>query len=283
MLHLAVLTVGSPAAAAFQLRWKLAYNALAHAWQSLLYKCMQHVHLASVLLSVPSCGPSWILHPASSHYQPASAFLIWNGCSFEACDWLLGRLFCLWAVFPSIRGFLFFFFSEPPTLPSRLLFTCTWMQSARTQNNHSHCFHFGLFGSFLDLFSFPTHILHIQRRLTAPTVTVEGVTFPVEQLKRLLYSIILQILCAHADRLKWPGWARWYDFWKDRSEESYSCQNNVFLSRHSFSVLVAQSYIQTACTAGSPAKKYEHILHVCERLCVFLCLCVSQYLWLSVA
>lgn len=110
---------------------------------------------------------------------------------------------------PFVVSFFFFFFSEPPTLPSRLLFTCTWMQSARTQNNHSHCFHFGLFGSFLDLFSFPTHILHIQRRLTAPTVTVEGVTFPVEQLKRLLYSIILQILCAHADRLKWPGWARW--------------------------------------------------------------------------
>lgn len=44
---------------------------------------------------------------------------------------------------------------------------------------------------FLDLFSFPTHILCIQRRLTAPTVTVEGVTFPVEQLKRLLYSMIL--------------------------------------------------------------------------------------------
>lgn len=104
------------------------YNVLAHAWKSLRYKCMQHVHLASVLLSVPSCGPSWILHPASSHYQPASACLIWNGCSFEACDWLLGRLFCLWAVFPSIRGFLFF--QSPPAPHSQLLFACTWMHSA---------------------------------------------------------------------------------------------------------------------------------------------------------
>lgn len=236
----------------------------------------------------------------------AECALLWSVLDFTSCILTLSACKCLpYMEWLQLRGvwlaigqivlpvgrfsvhswfpFFFFFFSEPPTLPSRLLFTCTWMQSARTQNNHSHCFHFGLFGSFLDLFSFPTHILHIQRRLTAPTVTVEGVTFPVEQLKRLLYSIILQILCAHADRLKWPGWARWYHFWKDRSEESYSCQNNVFLSRHSFSVLVAQSYIQAACTAGSPAKKYEHILHVCERLCVFLCLCVSQYLWLSVA
>lgn len=152
MLHLAILTVGSSAAAAFQLRWKLAYNALAHAWQSLLYKCMQHVHLASVLLSVPSCGPSWILHPASSHYQPASAFLIWTGCSFEACDWLLGRLFCLWAVFPSIRGFLFFFFFQSP-LPFPLG-SCSLARGCRARV-HRIITHIASTLAFLGLFSGP--------------------------------------------------------------------------------------------------------------------------------
>lgn len=49
----------------------------------------------------------------SSHYRPASGCLIWNGYGFEPCDWLLGRLFCLWAVFPSIRRFFFFFFRAP--------------------------------------------------------------------------------------------------------------------------------------------------------------------------
>lgn len=39
-------------------------NVMAHVWKSLLYKCIQHVQLASVaLLSVPSGGLSWFLHP----------------------------------------------------------------------------------------------------------------------------------------------------------------------------------------------------------------------------
>lgn len=136
MLGPAILTARSSAAAAFQPRWKLAYNALAHAWQSLLYKCMQHVYLASAVLSVPSCGPSWILHPASSYYQPASACLIWNGCSFEARDWLLGRLFCQWVVFLSIRGFLFFSTAPSPSLSA--LAHLHVDARARRQDNRSH-------------------------------------------------------------------------------------------------------------------------------------------------
>lgn len=61
-----------------------------------------------------ACLGSYILHP--QQYLLVCACLIWNGYSFEARDWLLGRLFCLSAVFPSIRSFLF---SEPPTLPSK--------------------------------------------------------------------------------------------------------------------------------------------------------------------
>lgn len=39
-------------------------NVIAHVWKSLLYKCIQHVQLANVaLLSVPSGGLSWFLHP----------------------------------------------------------------------------------------------------------------------------------------------------------------------------------------------------------------------------
>lgn len=126
MLQPAVLTPCFSAAAVERLA--------SHAWKSQLYKCMQPVHLAWVLLSVPSCGPSWILHPASSHYQPASGCLIWNGCSFEPCDWLLGRLFCLWAVFSVHSWFPFFFppFQSPPTRPPQQLFTCTWMHCAHT-------------------------------------------------------------------------------------------------------------------------------------------------------
>lgn len=142
---------------------------------------MQHVHLASVLLRVPSCGPSWILHPASSHYRPASACLIWNGCSFEPCDWLSGRLFCLWAIFPSIRSFLFFQSPLPFPLSScSLARGCTAHTHRINTHTASTLAFFGLILRPFFLIPYPPCSSH---STAMAFLTGDRLTFPVEQLE----------------------------------------------------------------------------------------------------
>lgn len=99
----------------------------------------------------------YILHPHIISLQVPSLYGL-----AAASRRVIGYRADCFACGPFFRPFVvsfFFFFSEPPTLPSRLLFTCTWLQSAHTQDNHSHCFHFGLFGSFFRTFfcSLPTY------------------------------------------------------------------------------------------------------------------------------
>lgn len=92
-------------------------NVIAHVWKSLLYKCIQHVQLASVsLLSVPSGGLSWFLHPTPPSISACVCLPYMEWLQLRGAWLAIWQIVCLSAVFPSIRGFLF---SEPPTLPSK--------------------------------------------------------------------------------------------------------------------------------------------------------------------
>lgn len=113
--------------------------------KSLLYYWIHHVQLVCLVrCPLLVCISSYIIH--LHQYQPMSTCLIWNGCSFEACDWLCGGLFCLSAVFPSIRGFLF----GAPPCPSHLVFSScshahghTHSMKALTRASHSTVAFFG--------------------------------------------------------------------------------------------------------------------------------------------
>lgn len=101
------------------------------------------------------------------------------------------------------------FFSEPPTLPSQLLFICTWTRNTHTELRHSLT-HLSttstvaFFGPIVrPLLVICTHIQYIQlerivwrhmlpvKTQTASLSMVVGVTFPVWQLKRIMNNSIL--------------------------------------------------------------------------------------------
>lgn len=111
--------------------------------KSLLYYWIHHVQLVCLVrCPLLVCISSYIIH--LHQYQPMSTCLIWSGCSFKACDWLCGGLFCLSAVFPSIRGFLF---GAPLPLPLgvQLLFSCTWSHTLDEGAHSCIYLHRGLF------------------------------------------------------------------------------------------------------------------------------------------
>lgn len=125
--------------------------------------------------------------------QLVCACLIWDGCSFEACDWLPGRLFCLQAIFPSIRGFLFRAPSPLPLGPVLLHVDAHRNRIKTLAHTSLHRFYRGLFraDSCTTLHTSTLtqrkstaykHVLPLKTP-TASALRAARVTFPVWQLE----------------------------------------------------------------------------------------------------